>query len=221
MSIVRGKNKKRLASGSRAIVFGEEKKSCKKIETKRDFVGRGGNKLAEAVSFFNFNFKDKYVLDIGSSTGGFTEVALRGGAKKVLAVEKGVKQMRAPLRFSEKIELREKTDVFSLSEAEGKVIEVVLADVSFVSLTKILKCDIIKGCDRGVDFLVMVKPQFEARMGELVNGVVKNETIRREIMKRFERWLKKEGFLVINKFDNKIKGRKGNKERFYWLRKTV
>ena len=73
---------------------------------------RGYTKLSSAAKAFNFNFRDKIVLDIGSSTGGFTQYALDSGAKKVIAVEKGTNQMAKPLRFDPKIELHEKTDIF-------------------------------------------------------------------------------------------------------------
>lgn len=191
-------------------------------------VGRAEWKLAEAVREFGFDFRGKIVLDIGSSTGGFTELALRMGARKVIAVEKGTGQMKAPLRFDARVELHEKTDIFEVgvrggasgapkARVEIEPVEVVLADVSFVSLRPILE----KARELvvpGADFLVMLKPQFEARSEQLVRGVVKNERMRREIMQEFERWLKARGWVVVRKRDNETVGRKGNRERFYWVR---
>ena len=81
-------------------------------ETARSGPIRGYIKLSDAVRFFGFDFKDKIVLDIGSSTGGFTELALKNGAKKVIAVEKGTNQMKSPLRHDPRVELHEKTDIF-------------------------------------------------------------------------------------------------------------
>ena len=206
---------------------------------------RGFFKIESAARAFNFDFKDKTVLDIGSSTGGFTEYALDHGAKKVIAVEKGSHQMKAPLRFDPRIDLHEKTDIFDFKiteipfeghpqllrgrseepredgrdERPEKGVSVIVADVSFISLTKILEYarDNLSGKD--TDFLVMLKPQFEARPDQLRNGVVKNETIRRDIIKNFEFWLKNNGFLIVKKHDNDLKGKTGNKERFYWLKK--
>ncbi len=178
---------------------------------------RGYIKLSSAARAFNFDFKGKTVLDIGSSTGGFTKYALEKGAKKVIAVEKGTNQMKSPLRDDPQIELHEKTDIFDFTCTP----DVIVADVSFLSLTKILKYAKINLSRSNTDFLVMLKPQFEASPKDLINGVVKNETIRRKIIKNFEQWLKLNGFLIIKKHDNELQGKHGNKERFYWLKQTA
>lgn len=184
-------------------------------------VGRAELKLAEATKAFGYDFRGKTVLDIGSSTGGFTELVLRKGAGRVVAVEKGTKQMKAPLRFDLRIDLREKTDIFEVSRESLPRIDVVVADVSFVSLTKVLKWA-AETFDSNVDYLVMLKPQFEAFPDQLVNGVVKNEKMRRGIMKRFEGWLAWNGFVVLKKRDNETVGKVGgNRERFYFLKKVV
>ena len=177
-------------------------------------VSRAYFKLSDAAKKFNFDFKNKTVLDIGSSTGGFTEYALEHGAKKVVAVEKGTNQMKSPLKNSPKVELHEKTDIFDFVCTP----DVILADVSFISLTKILKYAKIKLSRSNTDFLVMLKPQFEAKPNQLNNGIVKNETIRRDIIKNFEQWLKINGFVIMDKIDNQLQGRHGNTERFYHLR---
>ncbi|MBO4276323.1 TlyA family rRNA (cytidine-2'-O)-methyltransferase [Candidatus Saccharibacteria bacterium] len=211
-------------------------------------VSRGYLKIEGAARAFNFDFKDKVVLDIGSSTGGFTEYALAHGAKKVIAVEKGSHQMKAPLRFDPRIDLHEKTDIFDVIAAgqtatvtcpkghkdlaraawellpEGHATvavwpmpDIILADVSFLSLTKILSYAKKHLAGKHTEFLVMLKPQFEARPDQLHSGVVKNETIRREIIKQFEYWLKQNGYLIIKKHDNELHGKNGNIERFYNL----
>ena len=177
-------------------------------------VNRGYLKIEGAVHAFNFDFKDKIVLDIGSSTGGFTKFALDHGAKKVIAVEKGTNQMVAPLRFDSRIDLHEKTDIFDF---EAKP-DIIVADVSFLSLTKILKYAKSHLSASHTDFLVMLKPQFEAKPSQLTRGIVKNETTRRDIIKNFEFWLKNNGYIIIKKHDNELSGKHGNKERFYWLK---
>ena len=211
---------------------------------------RGYFKIKSAASAFNFDFKGKTVLDIGSSTGGFTEYALEHGAAKVIAVEKGTNQMVSPLRHDPRIELHEKTDIFNVGweqvsinedrtrrreriaseprndgrERSGSSViltcspDIILADVSFISLTKVLTHARNHLAGKDTEFLVMVKPQFEATESELNHGIVKNEKIRREILKRFETWLKQNSFYIINKHDNELKGKNGNKERFYLLK---
>lgn len=176
---------------------------------------RGYFKIKGAASAFNFDFRDKVVLDIGSSTGGFTEYALEKGAKRVIAIEKGTNQMKSPLRHDPRIELHEKTDIFSVA---GLTPDVIVADVSFLSLTKILNYAKIHLSRSDTEFLVMLKPQFEAKPYQLNKGVVKNEKIRREIIKNFEQWLKTNGFIIINKRDNILHGKTGNLERFYHLK---
>ena len=175
---------------------------------------RGYYKIKGAADAFNFDFKNKVVLDIGSSTGGFTQYALDHGAKKVIAVEKGTNQMQSPLCHDHRVELHEKTDIFDFTATP----EVIVADVSFISLTKILKYAKTHLSSKDTDFLVMLKPQFEANPTQLHNGIVKNETIRRNIIKNFESWLKQNQFLIIKKRDNDLRGKTGNRERFYWLK---
>ncbi len=201
-----------------------------------EVVGRAELKLAGAVRAFGYDFRGKTVLDIGSSTGGFTELALRQGAEKVIAIEIGTKQMKAPLRYDQRVELHEKTDFFEVRGVDktGKLVvqqgenlselvtplqvQTVVADVSFVSLKGIL-AHAKEVINKKADFLVMLKPQFEARSDQLNRGVVKNERMRREIIKDFERWLARNGFVVVKKRDNDVTGKVGkNQERFYWLK---
>ena len=193
-------------------------KSSKLAEdkTSADFVSRAEFKIQNAVEAFHYDFRDKTVLDIGSSTGGFTEYALSRGAKKVIAVEIGTNQMKAPLRFDPRIDLREKTDIFKVNSLEN--IDTVMGDVSFVSLKKVLLHAKNHFVNPKTDFLMMLKPQFEAKPFQLKNGVVKNEKIRRDIIKDFENWLRVNGFVVKGKRDNSLAGRNGNIERFYLLK---
>ena len=212
---------------------------------------RGYLKIEGASSAFNFDFQNKIVLDIGSSTGGFTEYALAKGAKKVIAVEKGTNQMEEPLRSDPRVELHEKTDIFGVGIAPSEGIrsaaarglareprgdgrerrgpmketiptpDTILADVSFISLTKILKYAKENLAKKDTEFLVMLKPQFEASPKDLNNGIVKNETIRRSIIKSFESWLKLNKFIIVDKKDNDLHGKHGNIERFYLLKLAI
>lgn len=177
---------------------------------------RGYYKIEGAARAFNFDFRGKTVLDIGSSTGGFTQYALDHGATKVIAVEKGTNQMEKPLRFDPRVDLHEKTDIFIARVAAA--VDVILADVSFISLTKVLNYAKMHLARSDTDFLVMLKPQFEANPAQLNHGVVKNDKIRREIIRHFEQWLKAHGFIIMGKHDNDLRGKTGNQERFYYLK---
>lgn len=221
--IVNVRNSSDLVDLSPLKNHGKPLRSLKKerIEARRP-VSRAENKLAGAARAFSYDFRHKIVLDIGSSTGGFTEFALLSGVQKVIAVEKGTNQMKAPLRFDPRVDLREKTDIFTVERQslspQGVEIDTVLADVSFVSLKPILNYIKAHLASPDTEYLVMLKPQFEAQSYQLKRGVIKNEKIRREIIKDFESWLKNHGFLIINKRDNLLTGKNGNLERFYFLK---
>jgi len=179
------------------------------------YVSRAAYKLALACVDLKLDFKNKVVLDVGSSSGGFSQYALIHGAQKIIAIEKGTNQMDQLLRLDPRIELHEKTDI--LNYAPNEHIDLVLIDVSFISLEKVLPA--IKHClDRNTLVLAMAKPQFESNSPKEKNkGVIKNEHIRRQLLSSLELWLKNQ-FVIIDKVDSKLKGVKGNKERFYLLK---
>jgi 23S rRNA (cytidine1920-2'-O)/16S rRNA (cytidine1409-2'-O)-methyltransferase len=180
------------------------------------YVSRAGLKLASIAKTLDLNFKDKIVLDVGSSTGGFTDYALRRGAKKVIAVDVGTDQLHPSLLGNPKIELHEKTDIRDFKP--NIALSIVLIDVSFISLRQVLPA-ISKLLAPNSQVVAMLKPQFEAGEGLLNKGVVKNDSLRRKIIKDFETWAKKY-FVIINKADSLVAGAKGNQERFYLLKKT-
>src|SRR5690348_13488166 len=142
------------------------------------YVSRAGLKLASVAEALSLNFAGKAVLDVGSSTGGFTDYALRHGAAKVIAVELGTNQMHASLRHDPRVELYEKTDIRDFRPRLP--IDLVVADLSFVSLRDILPT-VARLSSPKTDIAVMVKPQFEAAVSKLKHkGVIKNDRIRRE-----------------------------------------
>lgn len=181
------------------------------------YVSRAALKLASVAAVLKLNFKGKVVLDVGSSTGGFTDYALRHGAKKVIAVELGTDQMHSSLRTDERIELHEQTDIRDMQILSSPA-DMVVIDVSFVSLREILPA-VAKLAPTAL-ISAMVKPQFEAKNSQLKHkGVIKNDKMRRQILKDFETWAS-EQFVIIDKADSAVSGSKGNLERFYLLRKA-
>lgn len=190
-----------------------------KIKSAGQYVSRAGLKLQSVTEQLHIIFSDKVVMDVGSSTGGFTDYALQNGAKKVYAVELGTDQMDKKLRQNPKIELYEKTDIrdFAKNNTGKLAINIIVIDVSFISLREILP-SLVSMCNKGTEIYAMVKPQFEAINSNLKHkGVIKNDRIRREILKDFETWVL-ERFVVVDKADSKIAGTKGNLERFYHLK---
>lgn len=189
---------------------------------KNPYVSRAGLKLASVSGFFKLDFKDKVVLDVGSSTGGFTDFALQNGAKQVVAVDVGTEQMHPKLRTDKRLQLHEKTDIRAFAGEERyrkflKKAEIILIDVSFISLREVLPAA-SQLTDSKTSILAMCKPQFEAGQSQINKGVVKNEKIRRDIFQNFEIWLKDHNFIIVSKRDSEIAGEKGNRERFYLLK---
>ena len=186
------------------------------LTSSEQYVSRAALKLASVAEKLRLNFQDKVILDVGSSTGGFTDYALKHGAKKVIAVDVGTDQLHPSLHGNPKIELHEKTDIRDFTTSSP--IDLVVADVSFISLRKILP-HIADLSVKGTLIVAMVKPQFETAGTALKHkGIVKNDTLRRDILKAFETWTR-QYFIIEDKADSAIQGTKGNQERFYRLRK--
>lgn len=187
-----------------------------KITQESKYVSRAGLKLESVSKILRLDFRDKVVLDVGSSTGGFTDFALQNGARKVIAVDVGTEQLHPKLRLNKKVELHEKTDIRNFSTEQK--IDTVVIDVSFISLREILP-SVVKIAPIA-QIIAMVKPQFEAGKNGTINGVVKNNSFRRKILQDFEIWCRTNNLNILNKRDSEVKGSKGNQERFYLLRKV-
>ncbi|OGL34553.1 hypothetical protein A3F65_02840 [Candidatus Saccharibacteria bacterium RIFCSPHIGHO2_12_FULL_47_16b] len=186
-----------------------------KLNKKQKYVSRGGLKLEAANNKFKVSFKNKLVIDVGSSTGGFTDYALQHGAQKVVAIDVGTDQMHPKLRQTSKIELHEKTDIRNFKPKNKP--DLILVDLSFISLRLVLPhLHQISGSK--TKLIVLFKPQFETKRDQINRGIVKNDRIRRQIIKQFETWIKKL-FKVADKMDSEVSGTHGNLERFYYLQK--
>lgn len=197
------------------------------LNAKEQYVSRAGLKLASVAQVLRLDFKGKTMLDVGSSTGGFTDYALQHGAQKVYAVELGTNQLHPTLHGDTRIELHEQTDIRKVflpkdKHATGDSViidtpDIIVIDVSFISLREILP-HIARLCGAQTVVAAMVKPQFEARESNLKHkGVIKNDRIRRDILKDFEVWVTPY-FVTIDKADSDVAGTKGNRERFYKMR---
>ncbi|MFZ1361302.1 MAG: TlyA family RNA methyltransferase [Candidatus Saccharimonadales bacterium] len=197
-------------------VFVSERDDVRLTDTER-YVSRAGLKLASVAQMLGVDFRDKTVLDVGSSTGGFTDYALQHGAVRVHAVDVGTEQLHPSLRGDTRIELHEKTDIrdFGLD----KTPDIIVMDVSFISLREILPHIANNLSNKNTQIVAMLKPQFEAGREQVNKGVIKNDAVRRQILKEFEAWAK-QYFVVQDKRDSEVTGAKGNRERFYLLRTT-
>ena len=185
-----------------------------KLLASERYVSRAGLKLASVAANFKIDFTDKVVLDIGSSTGGFTDYALQHGASKVISVDVGTDQLHPSLRSDERIELHEKTDIRDF--VTDQTIDIIVGDVSFISLREILPHVAKNLMQSSTQLVAMVKPQFEAGRGQVNKGVIKNDKVRRKILADFEEWSQRY-FVVRDKRDSDVAGQKGNVERFYLM----
>ncbi len=187
------------------------------LTTEERYVSRAALKLSSVAETLALDFHNKVVLDVGSSTGGFTDYSLQHGATRVIAVEAGTQQLHPSLRGHSQIELHEQTDIRDVRTLSS-LPDIVVIDVSFISLRDILPhlCSLVS---RQTIVVAMVKPQFEAQQSSLKHkGVIKNDTLRRQILKEFEVWVQ-HTWIIKGKADSAIKGAKGNQERFYILKK--
>jgi 23S rRNA (cytidine1920-2'-O)/16S rRNA (cytidine1409-2'-O)-methyltransferase len=185
------------------------------VRGEEQYVSRAALKLESVAKKLNLEFKGKTVLDAGSSTGGFTDYSLKRGAAKVIAVVVGTDQLHPSLRANPKVELHEKTDIRQFRPESAP--DIVLMDLSFISLRHVLLY-IAEVSDKHTQIAAMLKPQFEASPKDVNKGVIKNDAVRRRILRDFEDWAKKY-FVIKDKADSEVAGAIGNKERFYLLEK--
>jgi 23S rRNA (cytidine1920-2'-O)/16S rRNA (cytidine1409-2'-O)-methyltransferase len=187
------------------------------IDSEVQYVSRAGLKLESVARTLKLKFDKKVVLDVGSSTGGFTDFALKNGASKVIAVDVGSNQLHTSLRLNKQIELHEQTDIRDLAQPD-EPIDIVVIDVSFTSLRVILP-SVYELSNDSTEIAAMFKPQFESGPSSKHKGVIKNDKIRRQLLAEFENWLKTNHFFIVAQADSSVSGTKGNKERFYLLKK--
>ena len=185
-----------------------------RIKDKLKYVSRGGLKLEKAIKTWDLDFSDKLVLDIGASTGGFTDCALQNGARRVYSVDVGKNQLDWKLRNNEKVVSLEEMHIKDLKEEDigNEKADFIVIDVSFISLTKVIPY-FEKFLKKNGKIVMLVKPQFEVGREKIGrNGVVENEEYHDEAIKKIISFSKECGYELAGVGDSPIKGAKGNKE---------
>ncbi len=180
-------------------------------ETK--YASRGGLKLEAALSEFCIDVAGFDCIDIGSSTGGFTDCLLKHGARHVTAIDSGTNQLVWQLRTDERVDVREQTNARELtSEDFDRQFDIAVMDVSFISVTKLLAAvmALIKG---GGQIIVLIKPQFEVGRGEVGKGGIVRETEKHErVVSEVNAFAESVGLKLVGVIDSPITGAEGNKE---------
>jgi 23S rRNA (cytidine1920-2'-O)/16S rRNA (cytidine1409-2'-O)-methyltransferase len=189
-------------------------------EQEHPWVSRGGLKLVHALDVFGVDPAGLNCLDVGSSTGGFTQVLLSRGAKHVCAVDVGQSQLHKDLRGHPKITVLESQDARSLKQAQiGFTPELIVCDASFIALSKILPVPLSHALP-GARLITLVKPQFEVgRDGVGRGGIVKNEALALQSLEAVKLWLNKIYWSVNGEDISPIKGGSGNTEYLIWAKK--
>ena len=177
------------------------------------YVSRGGIKLAHGLDEFGVEVAGLHCMDVGCSTGGFTDCLLRRGAASVLSVDVGYAQFDWSLRQDPRVTLLERTNILDVpSHPLARPVELAVCDVSFTSVLTILPgvCALLKD---GGQFLTLVKPQFEAAREDVgEGGVVQDPLVRRAALERVARGMQESGFTIEGSCTSPIRGKKGNEE---------
>jgi 23S rRNA (cytidine1920-2'-O)/16S rRNA (cytidine1409-2'-O)-methyltransferase len=185
------------------------------------YVSRGGDKLSPALDAFEIHVQGSVALDVGCSTGGFTDCLLQRGAQLVYAVDVGYGQFDWRLRQDPRVVLIERTNIRHLSHsAIPHAIEVAVVDVSFISLTLVLPC-LMPLLKSPSTIVALVKPQFEVGKGLVGRGgIVRDEALRSGVSDKIGRLAQELGLTVAGTMDSPLHGRKGNREIFMSLRRS-
>lgn len=190
------------------------------VEAERRYVSRGGEKLEGALSAFGVRVRGRRALDVGASTGGFTDCLLRAGAAEVTAVDVGYGQLDWTLRSDERVVVRERVNIrFATCDDLGGPFDLVVADLSFISLCTVGPA--LAGlASEEADLILLVKPQFEVGKGEVgKGGVVRDPEKHREAVAKVIDCLASEGLGTRAVTRSPVAGARGNVEFFVWVRK--
>lgn len=181
------------------------------------YVSRGGTKLAKALDTFGIDARGMVAVDVGASTGGFTDCLLQRGAEKVVAVDVGYGQLSWSLRNDPRVVVMERTNVRHLAPADVRIkADIITVDVSFISVRKILK-PVLGMLKSDGELLVLIKPQFEGRRADVgKKGIVRDASVHSRILSEMARSLGDACLKVLGVTYSPITGADGNIE--YWLR---
>lgn len=196
--------------------------ACIELKEKdHPFVSRGGIKLAHALDYFRVSVKDRIILDVGASTGGFTHCLLMRGAAKVYAVDVGYGQLDWTLRNNPRVICMEKTNIRYLAPDQlPDTPSLAVIDISFISLTKALVPVRELLHDTG-EIVALIKPQFEVGPQEVgKRGVVKDPALHARVIQEITTFARENGLTVLGSVESPITGPKGNKEFFIYLKKA-
>jgi 23S rRNA (cytidine1920-2'-O)/16S rRNA (cytidine1409-2'-O)-methyltransferase len=177
------------------------------------WVSRGGVKLDHGLTHFGFDVTGAIALDVGSSTGGFTDVLLSRGAAKVYAVDVGTNQLAWKLRQDPRVVLFEQTNArYLTSEQVPEPVDVIVCDASFIGLTKVLEAP-LRLARSGAQLVALIKPQFEAVRAEVgKGGVVRDPAVHQRVCAEVEAWVQSQGWTVVGIEPSPITGPEGNIE---------
>jgi 23S rRNA (cytidine1920-2'-O)/16S rRNA (cytidine1409-2'-O)-methyltransferase len=177
------------------------------------WVSRGGIKLDHGLTHFSFDVDGDVALDVGSSTGGFTDVLLTRGAAKVYAVDVGTNQLAWKLRQDPRVVVHEQTNArFLTDEQVPEPVDIVVCDASFISLAKVLEAP-LRLAKSGGKLVALVKPQFEAGREEVgKGGVVRDQIVHERVCTQAKDWVEAQGWTVLGVTESPIKGPEGNVE---------
>ena len=203
-------------------VFDPEKVNIEVKADKLKYVSRGGLKLEKAMSVFDINLEGMTCMDIGASTGGFTDCMLQNGAKKVFAIDVGHGQLAWSLRNDDRVVCMEKTNFrYTKPEDIGETVDFASVDVSFISLTKILEpaVNIIRD---GARMVCLIKPQFEAGREEVgKKGVVRDKKVHESVIQKIVDYVPTIGFNILGLDYSPVKGPEGNIEYLLYIEKNA
>jgi len=186
------------------------------------YVSRGGLKLEGALDAFRLDVTGFVALDVGASTGGFTDCLLRRGARKVYAVDVGYGQFAWKLRQDERVVLLERTNIRHVTgDHVGEAVDLAVIDVSFISLRLVIPAVLpLVGAEGWI--LPLIKPQFEAGRDEIgKRGVVRDPAVHREVIEKIDAFVRERGIRVLGTCESPIKGPEGNREFFLLGKKEL